>query len=292
MTLNTLPTPTIITGDAYELIPTLDDGSVNLVVTSPPYPGQYGNEMSPAEWVEWQELWMGRLWPKLAPTGVVVLNVQFKRTDAGWFDRRVFDVAEGPFHWRLNLLDVYIYGKSNPPPNGALTYCDPPGWEFVYILTKAARPQDVTFNPVRRPYSPKSTRKDGRLYSNMSAQATAPHPDGARQSTLMIMSKSADQNRPSAKGISFPRALPERFIRQYTNPGDLVLDPFAGVGTTCRVAHELGRRAIGFEIDPDEAEKARAWLATPVQAELFAEETITVPDGTEYTRRWRKESNR
>ncbi len=70
--------------------------------------------------------------------------------------------------------------------------------------------------------------------------------------------------------MSFPLALPERFILQYTRPGDLVLDFCAGVGTTCRVAHELGRRAVGFEIDPDEAEIAREWLAKPTQAPLFS----------------------
>ena len=258
----------VVTGDALELIPTLDDGSVQLVVTSPPYPGQYGNTMSSADWGEWQELWMSYLWRKLTPTAVVVMNVMFKRTDNGWFDRRLFDVADGPFHWRFNLLDLYIYGKQNPPPNGALTYCDPPGWEFIFVLTKAARPEDVIFNPVRKPYSPKSIRKsNGTVYTTRN-DAAAPHPDGARQTTLMLMSKSADQNRPSAKGISFPRALPERFIRQYTNPGDLVLDPFCGVGTTCRMAVELGRRAIGYEIDADEAERARAWLREPVQGTL------------------------
>lgn len=248
----------IITGDALELIPTLDDGSVQLVVTSPPYPGQYGNSMTSFEWVNWYRKWTGLLWPKLTANGILVLNIMFKRDDYRFFDDRLFKTIDVS-HYKL--LDVYIYGKSNPPPNGALTYCDPPGWEFVFVLTKASRPQDVIFNPVRKPYSPKSINKsDGRLYSNMSRGGTDPHPDGARQTTLMLMSKSADQNRPSAKGISFPRALPERFIRQYTNPGDLVLDPFAGVGTTVRVAAELGRRGVGFEIDPDEAERAREWL--------------------------------
>ncbi len=256
----------IVTGDALELIPHLANESVQLVVTSPPYPGQYGNTMSSADWGEWQELWMSYLWRKLTPTAVVVMNVMFKRTDNGWFARRIFEVAYGPFHWGMNLLDIYIYGKQNPTPGGALTYCDPPGWEFVFVLTKAARPEDVIFNPVRRPYSPKSIRKsNGKMYSNMSGQETDPHPDGARQTTLMLMSKSADQNRPGAKGISFPRALPERFIRQYSNPGDVVLDPFCGVGTTIKVAQELGRRGIGFEIDPEEAERARVWLSEPIR---------------------------
>ena len=250
----------VTTGDALALIPLLDDGAINLVVTSPPYPGQYGNTMAVPEYMNWARSWFSRLRPKLRPNGVVVLNIQFKRNSAGWYDWNVHQLAS-PAFTGLNLLDVYIYGKPNPPPNGPLTYCDPPGWEYVFVMTKAAWPHEVTFNPVRRPYSPNSIRKDGRLHTRMSNQEPMPYPEGARQTTLMVMSNSADQNRPRAKGISFPRALPDRFIRQYSRPGDLVVDPFCGVGTTGRAAVELGRRFVGFEIDPEEAERARAWLA-------------------------------
>lgn len=259
--------PTVITGDALDLIPTLDDGSVNLVVSSPPYPGQYGNEMSIVEWTRWTNQWVRLLRPKLTPTGVVALNVQSKRTERGWFNDWIFKLSQ-PEWTDLNILDLYIYGKSNPPPNGALTYCDPPGFEFVFILTNASRPQDVTFNPVRRPHKANSLRANGNLYSSRT-RTTAANPDGARQTTLMMLSSSGDQNRPRANGISFPRSLPDRFIRQHTNPGDLVLDPFCGVGTTLKVAHTLGRRAIGFEIDPGEAERGREWLTEPIQPVLI-----------------------
>src|SRR5258708_6585062 len=46
-----------------------------------------------------------------------------------------------------------------------------------------------------------------------------------------------------------PVALLERIIKASSNPGDLVLDPFAGTFTTCFVAKELGRRSIGIEIE-------------------------------------------
>src|SRR5438132_12616516 len=45
---------------------------------------------------------------------------------------------------------------------------------------------------------------------------------------------------------AFPRRVPDWFIRLFSKPGDVVLDPFAGSGTTCSVPKELGRRFIGI----------------------------------------------
>lgn len=47
----------------------------------------------------------------------------------------------------------------------------------------------------------------------------------------------------------FPLRLAARLVRMFSFPGDLVLDPFAGTGTTLRAAKDLGRRAIGFEVE-------------------------------------------
>ena len=61
----------------------------------------------------------------------------------------------------------------------------------------------------------------------------------------------------------FPEALPEWFIKLFTQEGDTVLDPFMGSGTTLRVAKRLGRNAVGIEIQPEYVELARKEMATP-----------------------------
>ena len=263
--------PQIVAGDALELIPTLDNGSVNLVVTSTPYPGQMGNRQSVGDWLGWLASVARRLWPKLAPNGVIALNVAFKRKPEGWFETRLWTGIPAMLEFvSYRCLDTYIWHKTNAPQNGPLAYADAPGYEVVYIYTNATRPGDVYFNPQLKPYAAKSIAANGaaRIGYGRTKEANG---DGARQTNVISLpTVASDGDRPRAKGVSFPLALPERFILQYTRPGDLVLDFCAGVGTTCRVAHELGRRAVGFEIDPDEAEIAREWLAKPTQAPLFS----------------------
>ncbi len=59
----------------------------------------------------------------------------------------------------------------------------------------------------------------------------------------------------------FPEELPYRLIKLYSFPNDIVLDPFVGSGTTCVVADKLNRRWIGIDIDPGYVELARDRLA-------------------------------
>ena len=56
---------------------------------------------------------------------------------------------------------------------------------------------------------------------------------------------------------AFPKALPEWFIKLFTDEGDWVLDPFAGSGTTVEVAKNLRRNAVGIEVLPEYCEMAR-----------------------------------
>ena len=62
----------------------------------------------------------------------------------------------------------------------------------------------------------------------------------------------------------FPPQLARNHILIWTNPGDLVIDPMVGNGTTLRAAADLGRRAIGIEINPEYCELIRRRMAQSV----------------------------
>ncbi len=69
---------------------------------------------------------------------------------------------------------------------------------------------------------------------------------------------------------SKPIWLMRAIIRDYTKPGDLIVDPFAGSGTTLLAARAEGRSCIGAEVDPETFEKAQARIEKPYTMELFS----------------------
>ncbi len=104
----------ILTGDCLEILPTLPAASVNLVFTSPPYPGQKGNSQTVEAWLAWLGAAVRALIPALAPAAVVGLNVTLKRTAAGWFDTRLWKGVPAVIEAAgLNCLDTYIWHKTN-----------------------------------------------------------------------------------------------------------------------------------------------------------------------------------
>lgn len=73
----------------------------------------------------------------------------------------------------------------------------------------------------------------------------------------------------SGGGRGKPAWLMNALVRDYTKPGELVSDPFAGYGGTLAAALANGRRAIGAEVDPDAFAEAQRRLARPLQHDLF-----------------------
>ncbi len=258
----------IVHGDYGEVV--IEAGSVQLIVTSPPYPGQRGCGLDVAEWLGWIRPLLFKMYGELAHTGVLALNVQFRRRE-GWYDGRLFYELLTLLEREVGfyLVDVYAWDKLNPPPvgnfRGKRFRYDIVSWEPVFLLAKS---MDYAFYPVRRRYQPKSLVKlkagnrarGGGVNGHYGGGHSRAHPMGALPHNVLRMSPSGEARRPRALGGSFPLALPQRFILQHTRPGERVLDPFCGVGTTCVAAVGLGRQGMGVEIDGEEVERARAWV--------------------------------
>lgn len=87
------------------------------------------------------------------------------------------------------------------------------------------------------------------------------------KSVLALSAPDRREDRPpefaTAEDVTFTEGLVEAFLLEYTRPGDVVFDPFAGFGTTLVVAERLDRRPLGLEILPDRVEFIRSRLSDP-----------------------------
>lgn len=152
------------------------------------------------------------------------------------------------------ILNDIAWFKVNPPPNLSCRY-------FTH----------ATETVIWARKSPRS-----RHYFNYEAMKEMPDPKPGKQmlSLWSIAPPSAREKRYSKHPTQKPEKLLERIVIASTRPGDLVLDPFIGSGTTAVVCARLKRRCIGFEIDGAYLEIARRRLAdevAPAQSRLAVE---------------------
>jgi DNA modification methylase len=302
-----LPTPLYTTqwgeahvGDSLDLLPLLPPESVDLVVTSPPFALQrkkeYGNETEDAH-VEWLLRFAEPIRRALKPTGSFVLDLggayQSGRPVRSLYNFRVmlrlcdeygFHLAEeffwhnpaklpSPIEWvnkrKIRAKDsvntVWWFSKTECPKADVRRVLVPYSDRMQKLLQDAAS----FYRPKKRPSG-----------HDISARF-ASNNGGAIPSNLLQIpnteSNSAYLRHCATVGVKphparFPEKLPTFFIEFLTDPGDTVLDIFAGSNTTGSAAEKLGRRWLAFEKD-------RTYLAASAFRfvdELDAEELATL----------------
>ncbi len=260
----------IIQGDCLEASKGLSDDSFDLIVTSPPYADRrvqtYGG-IKPERYVEWFLPRSEQFLRVLKPTGSFVLNIK-EKAENGERHTYVLELILAMRKQGWLWTEEYIWHKRNCYP-GKWPNRFRDAWERCLHFTKArkfkmnqasvmvpmgdwaeTRLKSLGKNDVVR-FDSQVGSGFGKNIANWARRGMA-YPTNV----LHLATECGNKNHSAA----FPRALPEWFIKLFTDEGDRVLDPFAGSGTTLEVAKELRRHAVGIEISSEYCEKARKVL--------------------------------
>jgi DNA modification methylase len=242
----------VFAGDCLDLLRTLPDASVDAVVTDPPYAVTRN---------AWDcEVPLDVLMPELLrvakPNAAIVVFAQ------GVFTARL--ILSAPEFYRYSWVwdkagaTGHLNAKKQPMRRHediAVFYREQPTYN----------PQMTSGDACHGRGGGSSTTENYGGYSYTETEGAMKYP----QSILRVPKV------PPGKGThptEKPVALLEYLLRTYTNPGDLVLDPFLGSGTTAVAAEALGRRWLGSEIVEEYRQHIERRLAT-VQGNLFADST-------------------
>lgn len=222
----------------------IDDNSIDLIFTSPPYnfDMNYSEYDDKKKWNEYFD-WLNKVWIEckrvLKSGGRLCVNIQPLFSDYipshHIISNQLLSLGllwKGEILWEKNNYNCKYtaWGSWCSPSSPYLKYT----WEFIEIFCKD------------------NLKKKG-LKENIDITG-----DEFKQWVLAKWSI-APERRMKEYGhpAMFPEELASRILKLFSYKDDIILDPFNGVGTTTKVAYELGRNYIGFDIDEQYCETAR-----------------------------------
>ena len=273
-TLEALLSEGVSWGDSSEWLPALPSASVDLWFTSPPYADARAySRIHPDRYVDWFLPYGKFMLEATRDTGWLVLNIKNRVAGSGphrgqrhpYVYQLVIALQQQGWRW----LETYIWSKPNAVP-GRFGPRTKDSFEYVYAFAKGPRPY-FDLDAVRVPYrtSPEEIerRKLDKLgRRNTSAgfgrdRTTTYLRGGADPGNVICVPQTYNQHQ-GALGhtAAMPEGLAEFFVKACSPAGGVVLDPFAGSGTTCVAARRLGRRAGGLEIHRAFVDAARQRL--------------------------------
>ena len=245
----------VLQGDCLELMKDIPDGSVDMVITSPPYDNLRSYKGS-LDWGEhiWKPV-LSELYRVVKQGGVVVWVVgdsTIKGSETGTSFRQALYAKDVGF----NLHDTMIYRKQNPITLSHNRYEQE--FEYMFVLSKG-RP--ATFNPLKvacKTAGRKYNTKRPQVY-DMSAKrhnreeyiVTKTHKIAGNIWNYTI---GTDKKTNTSHTAPFPLKLAQDHISTWSNEGGVILDPFAGSGTTGVACQNLNRNFILMEQEPEYVE--------------------------------------
>lgn len=249
---------TIYQGDCLQKLKLLEDNSVDLIVTSPPYADQrkktYGG-ISTEEYVKWFLPISKELLRVLKPTGTFILNIKEKVQNgerSTYVLELILEMRKQGWLW----TEEFIWHKKNSYP-GKWPNRFRDAWERLLQFNKNKKfnmYQETVMVPtgdwaktrLRKLSETDQIRDNSKVGSGFGKNISNwVDREMAYPTNVLHLATECNNKNHSA---AFPSSLPEWFIKLFTKEGDVVLDPFMGSGTTNIVAQRMGRNSIGIEI--------------------------------------------
>jgi len=278
----------IIRGDSIKVLNDGPEGWVDLVFADPPFNigylyHNYDDRKDVEEYVDWSERWMSAVYRALKPTGSFYLAIG----DEFAADLCVLARRKIGFHMRNWIIWHYTFGQQTKKmfakSHTHILYFSKekpdPGMSNLVFNADAVRvasARQTTYADARA--NPKGKLPDDTWY--LRPQETAPHAytePGYFEPTSDTWNVSricgTFKEREGWHGCQMPIAILDRIIKASSNPGDVVLDPFNGSGTTVVSAALLGRKYVGI----DQSAEYVAYARKRLEHALAAAES---PDGT------------
>ena len=251
----------VILGDCFYVLKNLPDSSVDLIVTSPPYADQrkstYGG-INPNEYVDWFLPITKELLRVLSSKGTFILNIKEKVVDGErhtYVMELIIAMRKQGWIW----TEEFIWNKKNCFP-GKWPNRFRDSWERLLQFNKE-KDFNMYQDEVRVPMGDwaktrlknlseiDKQRDNSRVGSGFGKNVSNwVGRELAYPTNVLSMATESSNKKHSAV---FPKELPSWFIKLFTKPGDVVLDPFLGSGTTSIAAFQLDRNSIGIEIQEE-----------------------------------------
>jgi site-specific DNA-methyltransferase (adenine-specific) len=239
--------------DALTGLARIPDGSVDLILTDPPYNlgKDYGNDsdqLSVEDYLAWTETWIDAALPKLKDNGSLYLFLTWRHAP------EIFVMLKR----RMTMMNEIIWDRRVPSMGGSTRSFSSVHDTIGFFVKR----KDYYFDldAVRIPYDAETKKARSRsIFVGAKWLEVGYNPKDLWSVSRLHREHAERVDHPTQK----PLEIIERMVKASCPPGGIVLDPFMGSGTTAVAAKRLGRHYAGFELNPAYCEIIQQRLAAP-----------------------------
>ncbi|MBB4264627.1 DNA methyltransferase [Roseospira visakhapatnamensis] len=271
----------VVQGDASVLLRRLHRDSVDLFFLSPPYAdARTYSEIHPDRYVEWFLPFARAMFDATKQSGSMIVNIKNRVASRGPLKGQrhpyVYQLVLALQHMGWRWIETYIWAKPNAVP-GRFGPRAKDAFEYVYHFARGSKPY-FDLNAVRVPYRADTAEIARRKLDTHGRRNTAAGFGRDRTKTYLLggadpgnvvsVPQTYNQHHGVAHTAAMPEGLAAFFVQAACPEGGVVLDPFAGSGTTVVVAKRYGRMAGGFELHEDFVKEATRRIKADIAEDL------------------------